>query len=265
MSVNGSSVADIAAQEALRPDTPRSAGQDVAIAALYVAKGGCYFGLPHVDPWDQSRDARLYDGPHGIVAHPPCERWGRYWGGSPTTFPRLVKGDDHGCFAAALASVRKWGGVLEHPADSAAWAHFRLSAPNKDGGWTRCDWLDGFDGWTCHIEQGAYGHKARKATWLYASGVSLPDLKWGRAEGDFDVFEDGFHSAAERAAFKADPDNVPWAKARARAVKTGICQKLSAKQCAATPLPFRDLLLSIAATTSRDEPMTARVLKRSAA
>ncbi len=34
------------------------------IAALYVASGGCYFGLPDVDPWDESRDARIYAGPH---------------------------------------------------------------------------------------------------------------------------------------------------------------------------------------------------------
>ena len=34
------------------------------IAALFVEPGGCYFGLPNVDPWDESRDARLYPGPH---------------------------------------------------------------------------------------------------------------------------------------------------------------------------------------------------------
>jgi hypothetical protein len=28
------------------------------IAALYVARGGCYFGLDGVDPWDEERDAR---------------------------------------------------------------------------------------------------------------------------------------------------------------------------------------------------------------
>ena len=48
------------------------------IAALFVAKPGCYFGLPEVDPWDKSRDARLYDADYPVVAHPPCERWGRY-------------------------------------------------------------------------------------------------------------------------------------------------------------------------------------------
>ena len=33
---------------------------DHQIAALFVATGGCYFGLPGIDPWDKARDARLY-------------------------------------------------------------------------------------------------------------------------------------------------------------------------------------------------------------
>lgn len=53
----------------------------IEVAALYVVKGGCYFGLPGVDPWDEERDARRYAGPYPVVAHPPCERWGRYWSG----------------------------------------------------------------------------------------------------------------------------------------------------------------------------------------
>ena len=47
------------------------------IAALYVEAGGCYYGLDGVDPWDEARDARLYAGPYAIVAHPPCQRWGK--------------------------------------------------------------------------------------------------------------------------------------------------------------------------------------------
>lgn len=171
-------------------------------------------------------------GPHPVVAHPPCERWGRYWGGAPTTWPRKIKGDDGGCFAAALAAVRRCGGILEHPEASAAWAAFRLVAPPLSGGWIRADALDGHQGWTCCVEQGAYGHRARKATWLYAHGVDLPMLKWGAADGDFVRLDVGFHSAEERA----------------RAVRTGACQRLSAKQRAATPEPFRDLLISIART-----------------
>lgn len=208
----------------------RGKREGMRVAALFVETNGCYFGLPHVDPWDRERDARLYDGPWPVVAHPPCERWGRYWGGSPTTWPRLKKGDDNGCFTSALAAVRRWGGVLEHPEASHAWTAHGLNKPPQSGAWIRADLLDGFDGWTCCIEQGAYGHKARKKTWLYAHGVNLPSLNWGRAPGDFVQFEDGFHSAEERA----------------RAIKTGACQRLSHRQRAATPEQFRDLLLSIA-------------------
>ena len=46
------------------------------IAAIYVQTGGSYYGLDDVDCWDEERDARLYPGPHPVVAHPPCQRWG---------------------------------------------------------------------------------------------------------------------------------------------------------------------------------------------
>jgi len=204
------------------------------IAALYVQTNGCYFGLPDIDPWDEARDARTYAGPWPVVAHPPCQRWGRYWGGSPTTWPRLIKGNDGGCFAAALAAVRQWGGVIEHPEGSAAWEHFGLMAPPRAGGWVPADWpMHG--GWTCCVEQGAYGHRARKATWLYAHGVDLPPLAWGSAPGDFLRLNEGYHSADERR----------------RAIKTGAGKRLSARQRAATPIPFRDLMLSIARTAER--------------
>lgn len=80
------------------------------IAALYVETGGAYYGLPHVDPWDKDRDARTYGGPHPVVAHPPCERWGRFWHGSTRKPHQFKLGDDSGCFAAALDAVRTFGG-----------------------------------------------------------------------------------------------------------------------------------------------------------
>lgn len=221
------------------------------VAALFVQTDGCYYGLPHVDPWDKTRDARLYDGPHPVVAHPPCERWGRYWGGAPTTWPRLKKGDDDGCFEAALAAVRKWGGVLEHPEASHAWRHFGLNTPPRTGAWVNADW-DG--GWTCCIEQGAYGHKARKATWLYACGVNLPSLEWGRAEGEFATLEQGFHSAAERAHWRATGEASAYIK---RALEAGRNMRLTDRERAATPIPFRDLLISIAQSARTAEARAA--------
>ena len=157
------------------------------VAALYVETDGCYFGLDNIDPWDEARDARLYDGPHPVVAHPPCQRWGKLWAGSPIhikrTGQRKVKGDDNGCFAAALASVRKWGGVLEHPDRSAAWKALGLIEPPRNGGWIMADWQGG---WTCCVEQGRYGHYARKPTWLYINGTDAPSLDWGKGKPRLD-------------------------------------------------------------------------------
>lgn len=198
------------------------------IAALFVASGGPYAGLHGVDMWDVTRDARRYQGPHPVVAHPPCERWGRYWHGGPSARVRRQKGADDGCFAAALAAVRRWGGVLEHPAASHAWRAFHLKQPPRAGGWVSADWEGG---WTCCVDQGHYGHRAQKATWLYAVGVHpLPLLQWGKSAARV-RFDDGFHSAAERR----------------RAIRTGTCQRLSKRERSETPRAFRDLLLAIAA------------------
>jgi hypothetical protein len=199
------------------------------VAALYVLTDGPYFGLPDVDPWDEQRDARRYAGPHPVVAHPPCARWGRYWSGGPLARVRRRLGDDGGCFTSALAAVRRWGGVLEHPEASHAWLAHGLRKPQKSGGWWPAgDWLGST--WCCCVEQGHYGHRARKATWLYLSGVIAPPaLIWGKSDACVRL-DDGFHSAEERR----------------RATRTGVCQRLSKRQRAETPREFRDLLLSLA-------------------
>ena len=163
--------------------------KNITVAALYVDRDGCYYGLPGVDPWDEARDARLYAGPHPVVAHPPCQRWGKFWAGQPLwikrTGQRKKKGDDGGCFEAALKAVRTWGGVLEHPEHSHAWAHFGLTRPKREAGWQVAD---DRGGWTCWVQQGHYGHYARKPTWLYACGIAradLPELNWEKTEPVF--------------------------------------------------------------------------------
>lgn len=144
----------------------------VKVAALFVAKGGVYYGLEGVDPWDEDRDARLYDGPWPVVAHPPCARW------SIMGACRGYRdGEDGGCFQAALRAVRTFGGVLEHPRYSLAWERFSLPAPSFDGWATAI----GDPGWATEIDQHAYGLRFRKPTWLYFVGAEPPAMIWQRA------------------------------------------------------------------------------------
>jgi hypothetical protein len=159
------------------------------------------------------------------------------WAGQPLwikrTGERKKKGDDGGCFKSALNSVRKFGGVLEHPCFSHAWEHFEIKKPPRNGGWIKADEFGGF---TCCVEQGNYGHYAPKPTWLYVVGCVLPELRWGARK-------------------VKDEDFPPWAMkkyGREKCRKAGLLAfKGGGKDSSArihTPVDFRDLLLRIAAT-----------------
>lgn len=205
------------------------------VAALFVETGGVYFGLENVDPWDEFADARKYDDSYAVVAHPPCKRWGRYWHGGPSAKERSRKGDDGGCFASALHSVRLNGGVLEHPEGSHAWEWHGLDTPDRAGGWTPAG--DIHEGWTCCVEQGHYGHRARKATWLYAVGTDCHALRWGPSnEGTGERIDLGYHTAAARALAKTSGLHAARVAPR----------RLTATERMATPVEFRDVLIGLA-------------------
>jgi hypothetical protein len=152
------------------------------IAALFVEPDGIYSRIPGVDVWDISRDARTYAGAFPVVCHPPCQLWTNL---SEVNFKRYGgehnrPGNDGGSFAFALAAVRRVGGVLEHPAFSRAWAKFNLLPPTRGMGWQIAEPGE----WTCEVWQSAYGHKARKRTWLYYAGKGRPlELDWTCAPG----------------------------------------------------------------------------------
>lgn len=211
------------------------------IAALFVETGGAYFGLPDVDPWDEQRDARKYSGPAPVVAHPPCQRWGRYATGAPNKPKQYRVGEDGGCFAAALTAVRNYGGVLEHPKDSKAWPFFGLTTPPTSGGWVKADQ---FGGWTCCVEQGHYGHFSRKATWLYAvpNGAPLPELTWG--------------SCGQRIHPRA-LELYGYEKARRIGMMAMVGGKDKTRIRNATPPEFRDVLLQIARSARKPTPTPA--------
>lgn len=154
------------------------------LAVLFAEKNGCYSELPFVDLWDRDRDARNYNGSLPVIAHPPCQLWGALanvnysrWGGEHNK-----PGNDGGCFEFALNAVRRCGGVLEHPATSRAFVKYGIK-PNGMG------WQQVIDrGWVCEVWQSAYGHRARKATWLYYVGSQPPlDLNWERKPGTHQI------------------------------------------------------------------------------
>jgi hypothetical protein len=217
----------------------------VTVAALFVDPRGVYAGLPDVEVWDEARDARLYAGPWPVVAHPPCARWSRLAG-----FVEFVygykRGDDGGCFAAALKAVRTYGGVLEHPAYTDAWQAFELPRPVTYHGWT----LDLDGGASCYIEQGRYGLPVKKATWLYAYGVELPDLRWGYfpdGKGKIAVNQDptrgGMH--AWRDSWRPEVTDGRWIDGRGRRV-TAAEGRQRGSAASRTPLALRDVLLEMA-------------------
>lgn len=187
------------------------------VAVLFCDPKGSYSKVRNVDLWDASRDARTYAGPYPVIAHPPCSRWCQLAGLIQHRYGHK-KGDDGGCFASALKSVREYGGVLEHPAYSLAWEAHGLPRPHRHGGWRE---VDG-GGYTCHVEQGFYGHPCRKAKWLYASKVMLRGLRWGR-------FTEATHSVSLLTNNGGQP--LP---------------RLSGRKAQATPPEFRNLLLRIA-------------------
>jgi hypothetical protein len=190
------------------------------IAALFVQKDGCYYGLTHIDPWDEERDARLYNGGFAVVAHPPCQLWGKMaranysrWGGDHNK-----PGNDRGCFKSAVDNVNRCGGILEHPAQTYAWQEYGLEKPIKN------QWTSSGRGFVCEVWQSAYGHKANKATWLYYVGKNPPfDLRWDRVKGTHQV---GFQDKRGKAR------NKPT---------------LTKREANATPTEFRDELIKLAA------------------
>lgn len=203
-------------------ETPRAALEP---AALFVMRDSVYKTLG-LDCYDEARDARSYTGNRPVVAHPPCQLWGKLanvnyarWGGEHNQ-----PGNDAGCFRFALDAVNRCGGVLEHPAESYAWAAHGLHYPDRRGGWKRSG-----QGWVCEVWQSAYGHRARKRTWLYCAGTEAPlEPDWARPDGTHQV---GFHdqrgksrnkpTLGKREASATPPAFAHWLVALARACASG--------------------------------------------
>ncbi len=162
-----------------------------------------------------------YHGPHPVVAHPPCSRWCKPLAKVNETRYGHKIGDDGGMFGYALGCVMIFGGVLEHPANSYAWDKYRLQKP-KRGEWLRKSWY-----WVTEVSQSAYGHKARKNTWLlYVGDTAPPALDWSDPKGT--------HLTS-------------WLQRTSR-----IAPRITKKEANKTPLAFRNLLISLAQNSNRE-------------
>lgn len=149
----------------------------MTVAALFVRRDSIYKTFPGVDCFDIERDARTWAGGAGVVAHPPCRAFGRL-----RTFAKPRVDEKHLAYFA-VAAVRKFGGVLEHPASSTLWAEQMLPRPGGSS-----QQFDAFGGWTLCVDQSWFGHTSQKRTWVYIVGLQPGDtpripLRLGRVHG----------------------------------------------------------------------------------
>lgn len=125
------------------------------VAALFVRQDSVYKTMPGVDAWDMERDARKWPGGCPVVAHPPCRAW------ASLRHHAKPRDGEKDLAHFAIAQVRQWGGVLEHPLLSTLWPVAGLPEPGQ---------RDESGGRTLIVDQHWWGHRARKRTRLYIVG-----------------------------------------------------------------------------------------------
>ncbi len=131
------------------------------VAVLFAREDSIYKELPGCDVWDKERNAMIYDDDLPIVAHPPCRAWGQL-----RKFAKPEPGERN-LARLAVALIRKNGGVLEHPKSSQLWSDQQLPEGQA---------VDEYGGFTLHVDQYWWGHKARKSTRLYVCGCRPGDV-----------------------------------------------------------------------------------------
>lgn len=134
----------------------------MTIAVLFARADSLYKRNPLCDVYDEQRDALTWPGGARVIAHPPCREWGR--------LHRFSKAPPHERQLAiwAVWVVRRYGGVVEHPAASKLWDYMKLPAPGAAP--------DVWGGHTVEIRQCDFGHPAEKLTWLYVVRGTLPSM-----------------------------------------------------------------------------------------
>lgn len=141
-----------------------------SVAVLFTRSDSVYKAFPQCDVWDIERDARKWPGGLPVVAHPPCRAWGRW---SHRANPRQ---DEKELALWAVDQIRTYGGVLEHPMASKLWQAKQLPPIGE---------VDVFGGWTLPVDQFHWGHKAKKATWLYIVGTQSVEMPFRSGKPEY--------------------------------------------------------------------------------
>lgn len=131
------------------------------IPVLFTQKNSNYNEIQIFDCYDEKRNALSFNDRVPLIAHPPCRKFSRLRGLStaPLSEKKLA--------FFALAKVRQFGGILEHPRSSTLW---------KDGNFNLDGTIDSYGGFLRSVDLSWFGFPARKKTMLYFCGITPVQL-----------------------------------------------------------------------------------------
>lgn len=130
---------------------------DKKIPVLFAHKKSIYKKILDCECYDVERDALTFNDSRAVIAHPPCGPWGKM------KKLHTYSSEEKELAIWAVSIVRKNGGVLEHPAQSALWKYCELPPTGE---------TDKYGGWTLRAPQFWWGHQCQKATWFYIVGIA---------------------------------------------------------------------------------------------
>ena len=131
------------------------------IPVLFTQENSNYNEIQIFDCYDEKRNALSFNYRIPLIAHPPCRKFSKLRGLStaPLSEKKLA--------FFALAKVRQFGGILEHPRSSTLW---------KDGNFNLDGSVDSYGGFLRSVDLSWFGFPARKKTMLYFCGITPSQL-----------------------------------------------------------------------------------------
>lgn len=179
------------------------------ISILFCNEDSIYDTL-NVATYKKSNDYTNFPGQTSIIAHPPCQQWSRMRSFSKPCIKDKILAP------IALAFVRKYGGVLEHPNGSLLWKIMNINRSSK---------VDKYGGYTISVDQKWWGHPCKKSTLLYIVGCPIKDLPIMPISFDATEYSIGNSNKSIKEIPKAKRSNTPVRFARWLIQVAEICNE----------------------------------------